>query len=196
MSLFENVYFLNEGEQAEEYKARKQKEKEEAEKKDKERFDHRYNNTTPGYRYTDQYYNSKKEEDKKRDTLHRLFDTSIRHVNSAKEHLNASDTHMRLADMDDKNPELTRKRDHEAAKKAGVSPAVVDRLRKIDDWDYEETEDDEKFVKDFYNSEKGRNFVRLRGTGQSYDALARHKRRHPDQYKESGIFESVSFINE
>lgn len=125
MSLFENISFINEGEQAEEYKARKAREKEEAENKAYDRMERRK------FHYGDKY--------------------SLKGGNS--------DNIYEDINRDDKRSEIV-KREWRRRKDAGQPiPNMVDR----------------------HNMN---------------DALNRHIRRYPDQYKESGIFESVSFINE
>lgn len=126
MSLFENISFINEGEQAEEYKARKAKEKEEARDKEDDRVFHRdksWHDKDPKTRGRDgNLYISKKKaiDDKARDIAYK------------------------------NNP-------------------------KVNAW----------MLYDDAMQHK-----------RNVDAIKRHMRRHPDQYKESSIFESVQFINE
>ena len=124
MSIFKNVSFVNEGEQTEEYKARKAKEAEDKKKAEAEREKRRYKETGlgPGNRFN-----------------------------------GTNDYDRRIKTLDVANNE------HESRARAGYN----------------------KEYKNFTNNTHG-----------ALDAINRHIRRHPDQYKESTIFESVQFLND
>lgn len=129
MSMFDNIAFL-EGEQAEEYKARKAKEKEEARDKEEDRV-YRRNRGSENWYKDPKFRNHYKDQP----------------AYAHKQH-----------DIHDKAVDIERK-----------------------------------------NNPKGSAWMSHDDAMQYYrniDGIKRHMRRHPDQYKESGLFESVQFIND
>lgn len=191
MSLFENISFINEGEQADTYKIRKEAEKDKQEREDMQRYEHRYS-TDVGSKQTDQKL-QKDYPDGKRSLMNSLKDeeNSLKDLGRKIKAQNKVFKH-----LDDDNPNIDA-RNRRIAKNSGMSEKEYDRYMKINnDPDYDETEDDIKYSNDLENTDRFRRFAKNAGHAQAYDAVNRHMRRHPKQYKESGIFESVSFINE
>ena len=158
MSIFKNIYFLNEGEQAEDYKARKQKEKEEAEKADKERFDRRYG------QQADRLHTAKK----------MGIDSGVGDKITWQYHKNGNHPISKYTYDKGKEDSARREKSEEGASKEVKNAPGSDSI---------------------YTRDR-REGVRKLGIMDKVDAKNRHIRRHPDQYKESGLFECVEFIND
>lgn len=172
MSLFENMSFLNEGEQVEKYKARKAEEKEEAEKKEKERDERR--KYWGGYKYGPDYRAANPDIDK-----HELQKRT--EEDYKRDHATAE--------------LMTRYGDDRLLAKTGLSDKDIKKFNKIINSEEsipKKISKLDKFEKHHKNEldeyDHQRRYI--------YDGINRHIRRHPDQYKESGIFESVQFIDE
>ena len=140
------IYSVNEGQQAEEYKARKAKEKEDAKKAEDDRYIRRYN---PGTNRNITGNKFAKHPDR-RSIMRNAYDDEGN-------------------DPDGKNYEKTigaDKRRHMAGWNKSVDAIYAGKIKAFDG-------KAEHNVADSYN---------------------RHMRRHPKQYKEETIFESVKFI--
>lgn len=188
MSLFKNISFLNEGQQADDYKLRKEAEKDSQEREELQRFEKRYGGNVGdkyGYEYLKHKYPSGK-----RSLMDSLDDES----KSLKDMGRRIDARSKVYQHGENNPKSTEIREKKAMKNAGISDSEYRRLKKIDDWDYEETDDDIKFTNNLANTTRGRKAIMNLGGNQAEDAVNRHIRRHPKQYQESSLFESVEFI--
>ena len=131
------IYSINEGQQAEEYKARKAKEAEDAKKKDDEKYYSRHRDSSQ-------------------------MKTMAGYANSK-----ANDPNLTLGDI------------RKVASKNSKTNATA----------YNKNVDDER------NRRQGDGKpMSYRDQMRAQDAANRHIRRHPKQYKEGTIFESVEFI--
>ena len=178
MSIFKNVSFVNEGEQAEAYKARKEAERDKIENEDKERFERRYGNSPTGNKYrTDQYLDK---HDRRLSMSKSLGDLS-------------RSTKAKSKMYDYEESDQFDQRQINAALKAGFSKSEIDTMKKMQNSDSDHADE---YFRNLQNTNKYKEFLRHSGRGEMYDAANRHIRRHPDQYKESTIFESVQFLND
>lgn len=194
MSIFNNISFINEGEQAEEYKARKQKEKEEAEKKERDRIEGR-----AGYHRGDTKIKHGKMVDvgehlDKNNGIHRELNPS-KHISTSRsgsrnDHITIKEPHdYKYWDKDHRDGDIGHHDSYE--------------LRRPSKEDIKRDESSRKVAKrqDYsqYNSREDKDLARQ----NIRDTVNRNMRRHPENWKgskwigqESGIFESVQFINE
>lgn len=172
------IYSINEGQQAEEYKARKAKEAEDKKKAEDERDSRRYSKPTG-------------------------IDTSrMKDAGDGSKYVSASDTKTRTQIH---NVTSAKKQfDRELANRVGKLDNGLETAAKRNLTDSEK--------KDLLNTAKNlRNLAEPAGTkadlSKGYmtrptkqgvnkvtDAMVRHRNRHPEQYKEGTIFESVEFI--
>ena len=192
MSLFENISFINEGEQAEEYKARKQKEKEN-EKYDQYRIERR-----AGYHRDDTKVKHGKMIDveeylNKNNGIHKDLgskEISTSRSGSRNDHITIKEPHdYKYWDKDHRDGDIGHHDSYE--------------LRRPSKEDIKRDESSRKVAKrqDYsqYNSREDKDLARQ----NVRDTVNRNMRRHPENWKgskwigqESGIFESVQFINE
>ena len=69
-------------------------------------------------------------------------------------------------------------------------------MNKFNYSDDDSSEAEANYMTNIRKTNRYKDSIRISGAMQAADALNRHMRRHPEQYKESGIFESVQFLNE
>ena len=168
MSIFGNIAFVNEGEQADAYKARKAKEAEDKKKAEEERDKRRYGDplNPPGDKYRNSEDGAKKHEDLSREIRAGC-------INDREERFRHYD--------DDRDRDAYFRAMDKARGKYAASEQEKDAYEKAKAA-YDVTS------KNAYNYFKNKDYAK--------DATNRHIRRHPEQYKECGIFESVQFLNE
>lgn len=188
MSLFENISFINEGEQADAYKARKQKEKEEKRKAERERFDRRYK--VDGNRA--EYTGSKLHPDKKPNSDEE-YDAM-----STKDQDTYETDNKRHVDAKEFRKDESMRRDDNATRMTGLISHDVDRA-------YKHYDPLSRMMIAHRKTVDYADRLEKRDKMGATDAINRDMRRHPDRWKrdsegkphrESGIFESVQFINE
>lgn len=173
ISLFENCIVL-EGEQADAYKARKEKEAEEKAKAEKDRDARRYgDSSTTGKTGAD---DDKARADKAKAMAKAEADKRFDGLKKTMDERQKTDR-----EFEEKHPN---------GRPTGMFKGKEKKEYDKDYADYEKKLD--KHDKDFEDA-KGKMF-KYGDKKKVEDAANRHMRRHPEQYKESGIFSDVKII--
>ena len=148
------LIFIDEGQQAEDYKARKAKEAEDAKKADEERIDRRH------------WHNNNEEK------------AYFGYGNKAVK----------------KNPDITHGEVQQAISKSLKNSVGTNdpRVQKQQEKRYQRICDDAIDKGQLPDPDTTKKWAHA--TLNAHDAAVRHRRRHPDQYKESGIFSDVNLI--
>ncbi len=171
MSIFSNIAFIHEGEQAEEYLRKKQEKIDKEKEKDAKRYGTMERDSDGGVYYS---AGSRYKVD--------VIDTKDPKLRKAIEHGN------RMEELREKYPNAVPKN---ATKK---DEEILDRAERR--FENEKTYGDRIATKRFGDPDDINSIKKAQAYGSASDAACRYYRRHVRGKNESSIFESVQFLNE